>query len=316
MGMSTKGQSDQYGTTKQDPGFEQVAHFVKQGAKLVRLPFGWQYMQKDLKGKLDDKTFPEYDKYVQEVLKLGGYPIIDVHNYARRDDKIIGQGGPTDEDFADLWGKLASKYSKNPNVIFGIVNEPHDLDMKVWAKTCQTIVNTIRKTGATSNIILLPGDGYTGLGAFPNWYNDMKDIKNPDGSNDNLLFEMHIYFDSDFSGQNNDCVTNQVPTLQKAQQLLAKEKRKALITEFGGGNNDECVAKIGEFVKILTESPDEFPGFTVWAAGAFKTDQRVQVTPTGDKDALLWEKAIKPHLNNDDFPFPRSAKLESVTGQR
>lgn len=51
--------------------------------------------------------------------------MIDIHNYARWNGAIIGQGGPTNAQFASLWSQLAAKYKGNTKVIFGLMNEPH-----------------------------------------------------------------------------------------------------------------------------------------------------------------------------------------------
>lgn len=40
------------------------------------------------------------------------------------DGQIVGQGGPSNAIFAQLWGNLATKYASQPKVIFGIMNEP------------------------------------------------------------------------------------------------------------------------------------------------------------------------------------------------
>lgn len=50
--------------------------------------------------------------------------IIDIHNYARWDGAIIGQGGPSNADFASLWSQLATHYKDKRRVVFGIMNEP------------------------------------------------------------------------------------------------------------------------------------------------------------------------------------------------
>jgi len=50
--------------------------------------------------------------------------IIDIHNYARWNGGIIGQGGPTNAQFASLWSQLATKYKSNSKVTFGLMNEP------------------------------------------------------------------------------------------------------------------------------------------------------------------------------------------------
>ena len=94
---------------------------------IFRLPVGWQYLvNSKVGGTLDANNFGTYDKLVQACLKVGASCIIDIHNYARWDGQIIGQGGPSNDDFANLWSQLATKYQAESKVIMGLVNEPHD----------------------------------------------------------------------------------------------------------------------------------------------------------------------------------------------
>jgi hypothetical protein len=59
--------------------------------------------------------------------------------------------------------------------MFELVNEPHDLDVTLWAGTVQAAIDAIRAAGATSQTILIPGTEYTHLDAWT------------DGSDDALL---------------------------------------------------------------------------------------------------------------------------------
>lgn len=94
---------------------------------IYRLPVAWQFLLNDkVDGELDATNFAEYDKLMQGCLATGSSCVIDIHNYARWDGKIIGQGGPTDEQFAHVWELLATKYAKKDKVIFGLMNEPHE----------------------------------------------------------------------------------------------------------------------------------------------------------------------------------------------
>lgn len=36
--------------------------------------------------------------------------VLDLHNYARWNGGIVGQGGPTDAQLANVWEQLAKKY--------------------------------------------------------------------------------------------------------------------------------------------------------------------------------------------------------------
>lgn len=104
-----------------------MQHFVKDNKlNAFRLPVGWQFLVKSPGTPLIAESIKKYDALVQACLATGSLCIIDLHNYARWDGKIIGQGGPSDEEFADLWSQLATKYADSPKVAFGTVNEPHD----------------------------------------------------------------------------------------------------------------------------------------------------------------------------------------------
>lgn len=105
-----------------------MKHFVNDDKlNAFRLPVGWQYLvNNQLGGTLDAGNLAKYDDLMQSCLSTGAYCIIDIHNYARWNGQIIGQGGPSDDEFASLWSQLATKYAAESKVVMGIVNEPHD----------------------------------------------------------------------------------------------------------------------------------------------------------------------------------------------
>lgn len=108
-------------------GAAQMQHFVKDDhLNAFRLPVGWQFLVDKPGSPLNAGNIEKYDALVQACLATGSLCIIDIHNYARWDGLVIGQGGPSDEEFADLWSQLATKYAKSPKVAMGIVNEPHE----------------------------------------------------------------------------------------------------------------------------------------------------------------------------------------------
>lgn len=106
----------------------QMNHFVKDDTlNVFRLPVGWQFLVNgQLGGQLNSNNAGQYDKLVQGCLSSGAaLCILDVHNYARWNGKIVGQGGPTNAQLADLWKQLATKYGKQSKIAFGVMNEPH-----------------------------------------------------------------------------------------------------------------------------------------------------------------------------------------------
>ncbi|BFZ59378.1 hypothetical protein YB2330_000386 [Saitoella coloradoensis] len=268
------------------PPLTQPSHFTSEGANLFRIPFGWQYMQPALSTPLNETFFDSYDSRVQAALDASqeAYAIIDVHNYARWYGLIIGQnvtvlGAPTNTDFANLWGQLAGKYKDDKRVIFGLMNEPHDLDMTLWAQSCQSAVNAIRAAGAINQYILLPGTSFTSAQAFPTesgpFLEAVTDPAHQD-STEYLLFDVHKYLDIDNSGTHTECVTNNIDigvgngTFPNLASYLRTHGRQAMLTETGGGANDtSCVTYLGEELDFLIQNNDVFLGFATWAAGSF-----------------------------------------------
>jgi endoglucanase len=120
------------------------------------------------------------------------------------------------------------------------MNEPHDLkNLSMWADTVQAAVTAIRKAGATTQTILLPGTEFTHASSFVEngSAGNLSRVVNPDGSSTNLVFEVHQYLDSDGSGTALTCVTDHVQdAFMPLAQFLVTGGRKAFLGEIGGGN--------------------------------------------------------------------------------
>lgn len=202
----------------------------------------WQFLVNNkLGGTLDSTNFGKYDQLMQACLATGAYCAIDVHNFARWNGKIIGQdGGPTDAQFADLWTQLATKYKSSTKVIFGLMNEPHDVDITAWAASCQAAVTAIRNAGATSQIILLPGNNFTSAATFVSGGSGaaLLNVKNPDGTTTGLLMDIHKYLDSDNSGNHAECTTDNIEAFTSVAQFLRENNRQAIVSETGAGSTD------------------------------------------------------------------------------
>jgi endoglucanase len=168
--------------------------------------------------------------------------MIDIHNFARWNGNIIGQSGPSgpsDDDFVSLWQQLATHYAGEIKVMFGIMNEPHDLDITKWAATCQKVVNAIRGTGATGQLILLPGTNFdnAALLVSSGSADALMAIKNPDGTTNGLVLDIHKYLDVDNSGEHGDCVTDNIGNFSVVADYLRKVGRVGIVSETGAGTS-------------------------------------------------------------------------------
>lgn len=127
-------------------------------------------------------------------------------------------------------------------------------DINKWADTVQAVVTAIRGAGAKNNMILMPGQGFTSAETFVSSGSAaaLANVKNPDGTKDNLIMDVHKYLDSDNSGTHTECVKNNIDNAFKPlADWLKQNDRKAMLTETGGGNTASCQKYLCEQLKFL-----------------------------------------------------------------
>ncbi|KAJ4399445.1 hypothetical protein N0V91_009454 [Didymella pomorum] len=296
FGCSTDGTCSGGYVDPSTDGISQMQHFTTADKlNAYRLPIGWQYLTKNtLGGALDTTILAAYDKLVQGCLATGALCIIDLHNYARWNGGIVGQGGPTNAQFADVWSKIAAKYKSEKNIAFGLMNEPHDLTMTTWATSVQAAVTAIRKAGATSQYLLLPGTDYTSAGTFvQNSGPALLTVKDSDGSTSKLIFDVHRYLDSDNSGTHAECTTDHVSdSFTPLASWLRTNGRKAIVSEIGGGNTASCEQYVCAALASINKNSDVYLGYTGWSAGKFDQSYVLTLTPNGSTDQPLMTKCF------------------------
>ncbi|KAI9668824.1 MAG: hypothetical protein M1831_000893 [Alyxoria varia] len=319
-GACTGGEEAKYFCPKPEQYKEQIAHFQKKyNHNIFRLPVGWQYIVgNDPAGKLGGEVWENFQGMVKECLASGSKCIIDVHNYGRWEGKEI-TGEAMEKSFADLWGAIAAKYASEKNIVFGIMNEPHDQDSAAWQKTCQKAVDAVRDAGAKDQWILVPGPPWSHLGDFAKdtskYSLEIKD--KADSSGKNLIIDLHQYFDEDNSGTHTECAgwDHVQAGFESGANKLAAEGRKGLISEIGGGNTESCVETMGKAFDFINEHSDVFLGWTGWAAGSFKDDYELVETPVGDEDRLIVKEIIGGKFKNPGTKTSEESPAKESPGQ-
>jgi aryl-phospho-beta-D-glucosidase BglC (GH1 family) len=175
----------------------------------------------------------------------------------------------TTAQFGAFWGELARRFADNEKVLFGLMNEPHDMPSSLNVANLQAAVNAIRANNAT-NLIIAPGNAWTGghywtkggAEANSNWMHKLVDPAN------NLAIDVHEYLDEDFSGSHSECKQDAVTNLAGVTAWLKEHQLKGFITEFGGHNNTGCVKMLNDMLDYMANN-DVWIGWTAWAAGPF-----------------------------------------------
>jgi len=239
---------------------------------VFRIPFRWERLQKALNGDLDATELARLDDIVAYTTSKNARAIIDPHNYARYNNVLIGTAPVTGANLADLWGKLAAHYASNPLVVFGLMNEPHDISVTAWLDAANAAIAAIRSAGAT-NFILVPGTNWTGAATWTQSNGLMINIVD---SANNYAYEVHQYLDSDSSGTHTTCVSATIGTerIMSFMTWLASNNKKGFLGEFGAGasadtqaQDQTCATALDSMLSLIESRSDLWLGWSYWAGG-------------------------------------------------
>jgi len=273
----------------------------EQGMNVFRICNRWERLQHELFGEFNEFDITEYKKVIDSVTSKGSVAIIDPHNYARYNNKLIGSNEVPIDAFVDFWTRLAELFKDNDKVWFGLVNEPHDMETDDWFKIARAAVDGIRSTGA-KNTILVPGNGWTGAWSWNTgaWYGEANAdvaLRYFSSEDENILFEVHQYFDKDYSGTGDQCVQRPCQNhFKEFIEWLKANNLKGFVGEIGSYLTNECKECIQEAIEYLQENNEYIIGTLWWAAGPWWGHNALSIEPNSEKafpGQMAW---LKPYL--------------------
>ncbi|WP_053064151.1 glycoside hydrolase family 5 protein [Caballeronia mineralivorans] len=311
----------EYDYAFQLPSIADGAYYAERGMNTIRLPFKWEYLQSSSSNpgdRANDPSIPvdfrspkgkAYADLVNRYLGKGMTVIVDMHNYMRygADNTIIGSnvpGAPTATQYAAAWSAIAAQFRNQPQVVFDLMNEPHEMSTRTIVDNYNAAIQTIRDAGA-KNLILLEGNGWSGAYSWtnPSTDTDVPPMANaqaftPDAIHDpgnNFAINVHQYFDADNSGTQPDCVANYRPDISGLNGYLNQFRLKAIVTELGGPNTGTCAADINAFLSALPQ--EQYLGWTGWAGGANSKGLSTYFGPLGQGETVTISLGFQPNLN-------------------
>lgn len=270
------------------PAKATIDYFSAKGMNVIRVPFLWERMQPQLSADLDEAELRRLEGTVRYANAKGLYVILDVHNYAYYRQKVIGSPETPVNALADLWGRLAPKFTGNTRVGFGLMNEPKGLATETWLAAANAAITEIRRSGA-DNLIFVPGNGWTGAHSWlsrgygtPN-ADAMLGIVDP---MENYVYEVHQYLDSNYSGTHPECRNEAVgvTTLTAFTAWLRQHNKRGFLGEFGAGADQVCLAALDAMLKFMDDNREVWIGWTYWAAGAWPPNYFTSVQPADGAD--------------------------------
>ncbi len=288
------------------PTASSIEYFLARGLQTIRLPFRWERLQPELGQEFTATELKRLQDTVNYIVAAGGRVIIDPHNFARYNDDLVGSDKVSTEHFADLWRRLAELFKNQDRVIFGLVNEPHDILVTSWLEAANAAIAAIRATGA-QNLVLVPGANWSGAFSWPNDWGYGSNARVMLGVIDpakNFAFEVHLYFDRDNSGSTDSVISETIgrERLVGFAEWCRGHNFRAFLGEVGAPESPAGLVALRNTLLFLeTEAQDVFLGWTYWAAGQWWPEgYRFVVQPQNpenpDEPEHLQLQAMRPFL--------------------
>ncbi|KAJ3040995.1 hypothetical protein HDV00_010067 [Rhizophlyctis rosea] len=299
------------------PNTATIPYWRDLGGNIFRFCFSWERAQPTLNSALDENYVKYIDAWVSAATSNGNgnqYVLLDVHNYARWNGKVVGSDIPSSA-LSDFWTRMANRYKSNPRVYIDIMNEPHDLPVSQWFSAAQDSINAIRQTGF-NNLILVPGISYTGAHSWVSSGNAAAALSITDPAN-NFAFDMHQYFDTDYSGTHTTC-THGTEAFTAATSWLRANNRKAFLGEWAATTDSSCQASIDSAAAYLDANSDVWIGWTWWAAGPWWGNYMYSIEPTSvtSGDAAQTSILKKYFAGNSYYAGPKPRTTTTITASR
>ena len=267
------------------PTTSEIDYFAALGLNVIRIPVSWQRLQPTQDGPINQTQLAQLDNLVSYAATKGVTVDIDLHNYGAAYGAEVGSAQTPDSAFANFWSQMAKHYKNDPNVIFGLMNEPHVQSPSAWAVAAQDAVDAIRATGASQEILASGSDWDTAS----SWVSSgnaatVGRISDPDN---NLVFEVHQYFDQGSTGTTTNVLSADIgpQSLAAITQWAEENGKKLFLGEFGAGSNSASLTALSNTVDYINVNSDVWQGGSYWAGGPWMGNYMFSADPKSGVEA-------------------------------
>lgn len=297
-----------YGTTYIYPNNSYLDYYASRGMALIRLPFDWERLQPVKDGPLSATELARIDPIVDHARTLGMKLVLEPHNFGYGYGLQVG-GGTSDASFANFWSRMATHFKNDPNVIFDLMNEPHDQPATQWIQSANAAVGAIRAAGA-AQMIFVPGTYWDGAyswvsGAYDRPNSDDNDTVVGEGVIDplnNYAFEVHSYFDAKNSGTGP--IVSESKGVDNLLEITAWAERtghRLFLGEFGVEPTNLGLRALDHMLAYMDEHP-VWMGAAYWAGGPWIGNYRFSIEPNQtDASGNKIDRAQMPILQRYDL---------------
>ena len=269
------------------PTHGEIDYYAAKGMDVIRLPFLWERLEPTENGPLSTTELSYIDDVVNYANSKGLSVILDPHNYGYGYGYEIGSSQTPNSAFANFWSQLAGHFADNPNVIFDLMNEPHDQTATQWLTAANAAISAIRDVGAVSQEILVPGTHWDSAWTWTTTDNASVIGTGVQDPSNNYAFEVHQYLDAFGSGTSSTVVsaTIGVEQLTAITEWAEATGAKLFLGEFGVASDPTSLQALDNMLNYMQQNPSVWQGGTYWAGGPWWGNYMYSIEPHNGVDA-------------------------------
>jgi aryl-phospho-beta-D-glucosidase BglC (GH1 family) len=293
-----------YGVDYTYPTHAEVDYYAAKGMSVIRLPFMWERLQHTEFGALDATELGRLDDFVNYATGKGLKVDLNPQDFGYGFGHLIGSAETPNSAFADFWGKVAAHFKTNPNVIFGLMNEPHDQSATTWLGSVNAAITAIRNTGATQEI-LVPGSYWDGAWTWTTTDNAAVIGTGVHDPLHNYAFEVHQYLDPDGSGTQPGAASTTlgVERLTAITQWAESTGNHLFLGEVGVSTDPTSLTALDLMLDYIGQHAGAWQGATYWAGGPWwDPGYMFSIEPEGGVDKPQM-KILVDHLPSVGTPI-------------
>lgn len=268
----------------QFPGQEHVKYYADVGFNAIRLPITWEELQPELQGPLSSRYLDQIVDFLDKAEARKLPVLVELHNYDRYRNQLIGSEAVPLSAFQDVWRRLAAALKGHPAVYaYGLMNEPHHTN-RTWQSTAQYGVDGVREADRKHQIYVA-GDDFSNAQLWPRIH-PKPFVVDPENK---IVYEAHMYLDDDFSGRYQIPLSASVDLKARVQTRLQpfidwlnSHHQRGAIGEMGVPADDpRWLAGLEAFWDLADANCVEW---FLWAGGRWRPTYELNLEPTKDGD--------------------------------
>lgn len=262
----------------------EVDYYTKKGLKVFRVPvLSSRILSASMSNNGGGSDWKALTGFIATAAAAGASVIIDIHQYGTMPSGLVGKDAAATVEFVAAWTELAKRLKGTPNVIFGLMNEPHAQSATEWLKGVNGAIAQIRAQGA-QQLILVPGSYWDGAHNWTSTDNATVMVGVSDPAH-NFAFEVHQYLDQYSSGSTPAVAKGSGKTSLVSFTAWARAHNvKGFLGEFGFAASADAMAEGDDLVAYMAANKDVWKGWTYWAGGPWWGNYMFSVEPSNGVD--------------------------------